>query len=719
MTTRLTDKKAKVLVIDPSGPVRQMMSDVVRGAWGFETVEGKSSITDALGYLEVDHADWIIVPLMADQPANALHLLKICTEQPDLKHLRVSLVLEESETYVLPAAFEMGLLSWHAKPFTKDSLTEEMSRLLKALETAKQSEPLIAAGYFRTHLRATKNYKLHEVLERGLLSVFPGNPHVLLELAEPQFRLNKPDQAKKALAQVKILDPNLAPRADELGKSFFGDDFKATPVDGPSDINVLGVKTVLTIDSDASVLKALEDMLKKLGAENVVGFQDGEAAYEWVEKNPEPDLIITEWRVPKLSGPMLVQRVRSKGFQSVPIMVLSSLLKAEDMPLAREMSIANIVAKPINKDLLMPALIWTMQQDRLPTENAALERKITGLLNSNKMGEAAPLRDQYLADPNVPHAKKRLIDAKFAFAAGNYAAARDAGIEALKHAGDSIIVLNLLGKAFMFLKQHEAALKCLKKAQAMAPQNIERLCSIAEAETEVGNHAAAGETIDSAKALDPDSTVVQEAEVKVAITKGDTETAQKLMGELESLSTLISYMNNKAVAHAKCGYTQDAVDLYRKTVSSVPENRADMKSVVQYNMALAFVRAGELEAAVKELEDVTKTDSKVAKKAASIKGRIKVALDKGLAFKLQSDDGPGAQAAAPAAGAPPNEEQRNMVAVVEAKRGDICCYLIFNDPGTRDVRAESLFAKPPRFQRRDAIARAEGLGAERMSKESA
>lgn len=721
MTSRLTDKKAKIHVIDPSGPVRQMMTDVIRTSLGFETVEGKASLQDVLSYLEVEQIDWIIMPLMADQPINALHLLKICTEQPDLKHLRVSLMIEESETYALPAAFELGLLSWHSKPFTKDSLTEEMKRLFENLEAVKFNETLVAAEYLRQHLRTAKDYMLQESLERTLLDVFPGNPNILLELAEPQFHQDKKPAARKALAQVKLLDPSLAAKADEVGKTLFGDDYKpgAASLDGPSDINVLGVKAAVTIDSDSSVLKALEEILKKLGVEAVHGFQDGEAAWAWLDANPEPDLVLMEWRIPKLSGPLLVQRLRSKGFHSVPIVILSSLLKVDDMPLAREMTLANIVSKPLNKDLLIPALIVSLQQDRLPTENAALERKITTLLAQKKVADATPLRDQYLADPAIPYANKRLVDAKFSFATGNYAAARDAGIEALKHAGDSITVLNLLGKSFMLLRQYEAALKCLKKAQLLSPHNIERLCSIAETETELGKHTAAEDCLEDAKTLDPGSTTVQEAAVKIAITKGDTATARKLMGELESLSALIGYMNNKAVAHARCGFAQDAIELYRKTVSSVPEDRDDIKAIVLYNMALAFVRAGELDAAVLELDAVVRQkDSKVTKKAASLKGRIKVALDKGLGFKLQSDEIASAPTAA--AGKEGAVDEHNLIlAPVLALRGDMCCFLIFNDPRTRDVRITSLFAKPPRFQRREAIERAEGLGTDRAAKASA
>ena len=54
-------------------------------------------------------------------------------------------------------------------------------------------------------------------------------------------------------------------------------------------------------------------------------------------------------------------------------------------------------------------------------------------------------------------------------------------------------------------------------------------------------------------------------------------------------------------------------------------------------------------------------------------------------------------------------DYRRMLATVDTKRGDLCCFLIFHSPGEGDARAPVLLAKPPRFQKRVAIERAEAL----------
>src|SRR5690606_2236129 len=126
-------------------------------------------------------------------------------------------------------------------------------------------------------------------------------------------------------------------------------------------------------------------------------------------------------------------------------------------------------------------------------------------------------------------------------------------------------------------------------------------------------------------------------------------------------------------------------------------------------------------------------NAKIVKKAQSLKERVDTAIAKGTEFKLKEDAAKdaapkeeakdGQKEEKPAADAPSaqlssEDDHKRLIAPVEAARGDICCYLIFNNP-SKDARVESLFAKPPRFQRRAAIEREEAMGADKIAKASA
>jgi len=724
MSTNLTNKKCRVLVVDPSGPVRQMMVETVRNALAFETVESKASVQDAFAHLETEGADWIILPLQADQPVNAMHLLKICSEHSELRSIRISLLLADDETYVLPLAFELGLFSYHHRPVTKDTLTTELKNLFTLFEGNKFNEPKTAAHYLRQHLMSVKDHAAQAILEKNLLEVYPDDTQILLNMAEPQFHLGNLDLAKKVLQQVKLIDSKLTDKVATIAKALFGSQNALEgAAGGDASINVIGAKTAVIIESDEATGRAVEDLLKQLGCPQITMFANGLEAWDHIEKNPEPELIITEWRVPKLTGPLLIQRVRQHGYLNVPIIVLSSLIKTEDMPLVREISVAEIIAKPINKDAFVPALIWAMAQDRMPTEQLTLERKIRVLLKSHRAAEAEPLRLQLLADKQTPMARKRLIEAEFAFEASQFTLARDAAIEALKLAGDSIHVLNVLGKSFMRLSAYEAALKCFKKAQTMSPHNLERLCLIAETETELGDHPAAEATLDKVSAIDPDSALAKETTVRVAITKGDSAAAKKIMAAFESIDGIVAYMNNKAIALAKCGQGTEAFDLYHKTLESIPDDKHAQKSIVLYNLALGKSRDGDLTGAIEHLKiAATIKDSRVAKKITSLLDRLQYAQSSGKDFKMRAVTtvDPTMHLSVPAAAETKDStkdevklatdaDYRRMLATVDTKRGDLCCFLIFHSPGEGDARAPVLLAKPPRFQKRVAIERAEAL----------
>ena len=78
---------------------------------------------------------------------------------------------------------------------------------------------------------------------------------------------------------------------------------------------------VLVVEDDAAILRGLTDNLE---AESyvVLTARDGEAGYAILEQE-EPDLVILDLMLPKLSGYEICQRARSSGM-TVPILMLTA-----------------------------------------------------------------------------------------------------------------------------------------------------------------------------------------------------------------------------------------------------------------------------------------------------------------------------------------------------------------------------------------------------------
>ena len=67
-------------------------------------------------------------------------------------------------------------------------------------------------------------------------------------------------------------------------------------------------KRVLLCDDDLDILRPTEFALKRDGAEVILAC-DGQEAWDVMQKVP-PDVLVTDWQMPRLDGVELVQRMR-------------------------------------------------------------------------------------------------------------------------------------------------------------------------------------------------------------------------------------------------------------------------------------------------------------------------------------------------------------------------------------------------------------------------
>jgi CheY-like chemotaxis protein len=721
------DRDVKVLVVDPSGASRTLLSETIRSL-GFTDVNGIPSLKDALSVMEVEKVRWLITPLFADQHENLLQVLNLHTSVPELNQLRVSALVEETEMELLPSCFERGLLSYHKKPFTKDSLISELKEFLQRYDKFNWRSSLMAGSYLRQNLLYLGLHDELLAFERQLLKFSPADLGQYLNLAVPLAKTGKIDEAKAILSQLKKIDSSLDASIKQICTTYLaGEDISQTTGNG---MNMLGLKTAIVLDNDTSVRTEIQAALQEMGVENIHAFEDGISAHEHIKQHNNPDLILQEWRVPKLTGPLFLQRAQEEGAKTTPVIMVSSLVQKEDLPFVREMGVSHTLQKPFQRKDLVQAIIWTIQQDRQPTEQGSMERKMRQLLLERQFEEAAKIKERYISDATISVGAKELIEAEFAYAFGDNEKARDFGIEAIKHAGESIFILNLLGKALINLREFETALKCFQKAQTLAPLNLERLCQIAEIHSELGDTSKANEILEEAKDIDPDSQRVKEAEAKAAINGGETNVAKKIMAQLKAMENVVAYMNNRSVALARCGMIDEGIEGYKKTLEAIPDERLDIKGIVHYNIAFAYIRAGKLPEAKGELEQVIQSKaSKVLAKSEALLKRVNHAIEKGTQLTIAKSDhnltrtlgdlhgqtpAPSASGDKPAADEAKEAAKGKVLAVVDNKPGEMACHMVYKS-SLQNPRISKMLEGQLRFNPRKAIERAESMGADRMA----
>ena len=304
------DKSNKVMVVEQSGSARQLLSEVLKYC-GYQTSRSVANLKDAVGILEVEAIDWIITGLFKDSSTNALQLLHLISSRPVLRHTRVSFILEESELRIISTAYEKGLLHHIMKPFKKDTLIKHMEDFHNSFAEQDWIPAKLAGIYLRKHLVEKNRSQALINLEQGLLKTYPGEVEYLLNMTRPQLRLGMKIKAISNLKQALLIAPEREEEINKLASELFGEE--AEKIKGQMSVdqafNSLGINKCVVIDSDDSARKMVGEIFKNFGVKDVLEFEDGESAWQWLDNNKEVDLIFQEWKIPKLTGPLLIQKI--------------------------------------------------------------------------------------------------------------------------------------------------------------------------------------------------------------------------------------------------------------------------------------------------------------------------------------------------------------------------------------------------------------------------
>jgi DNA-binding response OmpR family regulator len=721
MDSRFDDSSARVLLVEPSGNVRGMISDVIKSI-GFSSVQAMDSLKSALGYLEVEGVDWIIAPLQPQEAVNALSFLRILSEHEKFRDTLVTLLIDENETDHLAKAFDLGLLSWHSKGnLTKDGLVREFKDLIDTMRTHNGNKTFTSFEYLQVYLRSQGKADLLIEASEDLVSAHPISPFAVFNLAQNQFSLGKREDGMRTLGHAKALD---IPGWEKVAKDLLSD--------GEDVQLMLPLKRVLVVDPDESIHNQIRETIQRHAAKVEIRFEvDGESAIKWAEGNPNIDLVIQEWRIPALTGYVFLQRLRKVNNRMIPVVVLSSLLKRDDVPILNEMSVSTGIEKPIDERVFVKSVFNALLQHSSPNAPKWIERKIIEKLALKDVRAVQKLYKRLTEHPQCTEDQRFYVQALRFYHSGDFESAKVLCAKAIQLGGDQIKTFTLLGRCLNYLRDFVGAIKCFERAQSLSPKNIERLCELAEAHSEAGNAEAATEALDGAKSIDSSSEVVAGAEAKIEIAKGNIERARELMFHLGSIDQLVSDMNGSAVAWVRVGQFEKGVELYNRTLEAIPAEDQITQSRVFYNLSLAFSRKGDLASAKVTLDRAnSEVEHPVREKIASLKAKVESSLASQGTLKLQS--GPRSESISAPDSNPWEVESANEAALMaadpvieDAQTGPLKASVfergvmgVVRFPESIRAASDPLLKHKPLFALRSAIARAEGMGAEKLAQDA-
>lgn len=592
---------------------------------GFEDVDTGERIADARRFLTGREECWIITCLYIAEKDNGLELLDNILKQ-NIPGLRISFLVDERERQYLPEAFEKGLLNYFELPFKPETFAAGLEELMHKGQLLDQDSALVAAEYLRRWLKESQDWENMERLEGAMQQVYPEHAHSFVSMGETQLELGRVDEARRTFRQALYLDPDTDSSINEILARF--------RESGRMVATSLGLQRVMVVDPDPDVVAALTDLLTGMfGVEEVLSFADGKEAWEALKGDEEIEMVIHEWKLRSLGGSQFLQRIRHQGYPNLPVIILSSLVQPKDEILIKELFVAGVVRKPMVKKQMEACINEVLLQETFPTEERALEQKIVEQLHNRNLEEARRLKKKYFSGGDRSPGRVKYLDAEFAYAAKRYKQASKLVLESIKLLGrESLPAMNLLGKCLMALNDLKGALRCFEKAREISPENIQRICQIADLQSDLGCTYEADETVAVARELDDEAEAVKKSEVRLAMAKGDDAGSRELMQGLTSTSEMVSQMNNRAVAYIRAGDFRQGNKIYDETLQAIPEGDTALRARVLYNVGLARARQGELEESVRYLRQCYEMREEV------VLGKVKSLLMKAATCLKTGDD---------------------------------------------------------------------------------
>ena len=154
---------------------------------------------------------------------------------------------------------------------------------------------------------------------------------------------------------------------------------------------------LLIADDDLTSRVLLENLTRKWGWEPIV-VEDGEAAWEVLQQDNPPRLLLIDWEMPRLSGLALCQRIRRQpDTDPAYIILLTSRNGTIDIVTGLEVGANDYITKPFNNVVLqaraqvgkrMLALQQELNQAKEMLAFQASHDELTGWLNRRAIIEA-------------------------------------------------------------------------------------------------------------------------------------------------------------------------------------------------------------------------------------------------------------------------------------------------------------------------------------------
>ena len=130
---------------------------------------------------------------------------------------------------------------------------------------------------------------------------------------------------------------------------------------------------ILIVDDEKKIRHLLSIMLERAG-HSIVQAEDGLGALQLLETTPF-DIVITDIRMPRMSGTELLKRIKAAGL-SCPVIFITAFATVESAVEVMRLGAADYITKPFEEERILLTVERTLNISRVLIENKELKKEL-------------------------------------------------------------------------------------------------------------------------------------------------------------------------------------------------------------------------------------------------------------------------------------------------------------------------------------------------------
>jgi two-component system chemotaxis response regulator CheY len=359
---------------------------------------------------------------------------------------------------------------------------------------------------------------------------------------------------------------------------------------------------ILIVDDMMNMRRTLNNMLRYIGYTFIEEAIDGDIALQMMKKNP-PDLVITDWNMPRMPGIELVRKAReNEQFSNTPFLMVTAEVQESHIVQAAESDIDGYIIKPFVAKTLQTKIDTILGKRKSPTELDQLIKKGINLRNEKKYENAIATFKEALKVVNKSARIWHLIGETFQLK-GDLKKAEKFFQEAVKNNPLYVKVHHSLGDLYQKTGEDEKAFVALEKAIKISPNNVFRQLALGKIYLAKGKIIEADKVFKKALQVGSKDSLVLKTIGEIYLEGGHSEKAASAFKESLNLKKEVAVYKLLGIALERSGKAFEAIGQFNKALLLDPNDAA-----LYFNIGRAYSESNEKEKALQFFKKTLEVD---------------------------------------------------------------------------------------------------------------